>query len=342
MINFTTGNLLESDAQALVNTVNCEGYMGKGIAYQFKMKYPLMFADYYNKCVGHQLKVGTLHSFKEKGKIIINFPTKDNWRAKSKIEYISQGLDALKSFILDNSLISIAIPPLGSGNGGLNWVDVKQLIVEKLSDISEKCEIYIFEPSKNYSSKPCAEPQLSLSALVLMQIKNKLNNDKFTKIVLQKTAFFMGLFSHTEYFHFVRGKYGPYDHSIDVICAKIKEFQLYYNVDTSEAYNILYSKLVSRSVNEKMDVLAHGINKATDFVNRLNSSHDVEGTATAMFLICENPGLSSNDVVSDFFCWSEDKAKRFTKEQIEGYISMLIDIDLVNDNLLGLYYNTNV
>lgn len=342
MIYYTTGNLLESDAQALVNTVNCEGYMGKGIAYQFKMKYPLMYADYYKKCSSHELKIGTLHSFTEQGKIIINFPTKDKWRAKSKMEYVAKGLDALKAFIVENELLSVAIPPLGSGNGGLNWTEVKTLIVEKLADVSESCDIYIYEPSSCYPARPSAAPQLSLSALVLMQIKESLNADKYSRLGLQKTAFFMNLFSHYEYFHFVRDKFGPYDHSIDVICKSIKEFQLYYDVDTSEAYNILYNKIVSQSVSEKMEILTPGIKRAADFVNNLRNSHDVEGTATAMFLVCENPGLSNDDVVNGFMGWSEDKANRFTKPQIEGYVSALIGIGLVSNNLTGLYYNTDV
>ncbi len=150
MFHYVTGDLLKSEAQCLVNTVNCEGYMGKGIAYQFKLAYPSNNASYVKACKNGKLKVGTIHSFTENNKVIVNFPTKDKWRANSKIEYIDLGLDKLNKFIVDKKISSIAIPPLGSGNGGLMWHDVKPLIESKLDAISDDIDIYIYEPSKGY------------------------------------------------------------------------------------------------------------------------------------------------------------------------------------------------
>ena len=95
MFFYTTGDLLQSDAEALVNTVNCEGYMGKGIAYQFKLKFPNNNKDYIKACKSGVLRPGKLHFYREAGKIIINFPTKDKWREKSQIKYIEDGLDSL-------------------------------------------------------------------------------------------------------------------------------------------------------------------------------------------------------------------------------------------------------
>ena len=142
MINFITGNLLESNAECLINTVNCEGYMGKGIAYQFKLKYPNNNRDYVKACKSGALKVGKLHYFKEDNKIIINFPTKDKWRQKSKIEYIIYGMDSLVNLLPILKVKSIAIPPLGCGNGGLEWNDVKSLIVTKLSEIKDEYDFW--------------------------------------------------------------------------------------------------------------------------------------------------------------------------------------------------------
>ena len=131
MFFYTTGDLLQSDAEALVNTVNCEGYMGKGIAYQFKLKFPNNNKDYIKACKSGVLRPGKLHFYREAGKIIINFPTKDKWREKSQIKYIEDGLDSLILLIEELNIKSIAIPPLGSGNGGLVWADVKQILAEK-------------------------------------------------------------------------------------------------------------------------------------------------------------------------------------------------------------------
>ena len=146
MFQFVTGNLLESSAYALVNAVNCEGCMGKGIAYQFRLRFPEMYAEYVKLCKAQELSPGKLHCFQTEDKLIINFPTKNKWRQKSKMEYIISGLDALIQVIREYDIPSIAIPSLGSGNGGLLWLDVKQVIVQKLEVISETMDILIYEP----------------------------------------------------------------------------------------------------------------------------------------------------------------------------------------------------
>ena len=116
MLKFTVGNILESDTECLVNTVNCEGYMGKGIAYQFKLKFPDNNREYVKACKSGLLKIGTLHYFQEKEKTIINFPTKDKWRQKSQVDYIKKGLQELVDLI--QLLIDKAVLILGQGGMG--------------------------------------------------------------------------------------------------------------------------------------------------------------------------------------------------------------------------------
>lgn len=146
MLIYTTGNLFDSQAEALVNAVNCEGYMGKGIAYQFKLKYPNTNKSYVIACKKGALRIGTLHWFRENGKMIINFPTKDMWRMPSRIEYIEVGLNALIGLIKETGIKSVAIPALGSGNGGLDWEKVRPIIEERLQTVSEDTQIVIYEP----------------------------------------------------------------------------------------------------------------------------------------------------------------------------------------------------
>lgn len=338
MINFVVGNLLESDAFALVNTVNCEGYMGKGIAYQFKLRYPEMNADYVKKCKSHHLKPGVLHSFSENSKLIINFPTKDKWREKSKMEYIVSGLDALVELIKEKSITSIAIPPLGSGNGGLIWSDVKQLIVQKLSSVNDKVTIYVYEPSKNYKAVSTAEPQLSISALILMKIKFNLlpDSEHFNKVSLQKTAYFMNVLSNTEYFRFVKDKYGPYDHDIEVISKKIKEFQDYHNVkDTNEAYDILMKKLISSEVLQKVKFYTPFIEKAASFTNHFSKREEIEGAGTALFIIQQMHCATTDEIIDGFKQWSTDKAKRFPKRSIIFAIEELEKAGFIQKTLSG-------
>lgn len=336
MLFYTTGDLLQSNADALVNTVNCEGYMGKGIAYQFKLQFPDNNVDYVKACKSGQLKPGKLHYFRERGKIIINFPTKNKWREKSKIEYIETGLDELLILIGSLNIKSIAIPPLGSGNGGLIWTNVKEVIIDKLQAISADVDIYIYEPSKNYSSLPVQEPKLSASALVLMEIKHQLH--QFDKFRLQKAAYFVNVFSHKKYFDFSAYKYGPYDHSIDVISQRIREFQKYHKTQTTEeAKSILYNKIVSESVNNTINDLFMPIQKACNFVNSINDDHELECLSTICFLVEQTGSMTLEDIITGFKNWSEEKAKRFSEEEILNGIQKLYAIGIIEKSLIGYH-----
>lgn len=339
MITYTTGDLLQSPAEALVNTVNCEGYMGKGIAYQFKLQFPENNISYIRACKSGELVVGKLHSTYEKGKLIINFPTKNKWRADSKIEYIQDGLKELVRLIIDKDIKTIAIPPLGSGNGGLIWSEVKKVIEESLLQIPNSVSVYIYEPSKSYQSAPSMEPRLSASALVLMLIKQKLV--KFSTMRLQKTAYFINVFAEEQYFRFSKHKYGPYDHSIEVISSSIREFQKYYCVeDTSEAYRILSNKIVSDSVTKKIERLMPSIDKAATFVNCIHNNHELEAIATVHFIISHNNGINEENIINNFIGWSVDKANRFNTDDIVKAIQKLVNENIIQQTLVG--YTANI
>lgn len=334
LINYTTGDLLKSEAEVLVNTVNCEGYMGKGIAYQFKLQFPENNKDYIRSCKSGELTVGKLHYFYENGKYIVNFPTKNKWREKSKIEYISEGLDQLVKLIGEKQFKSIAIPPLGSGNGGLNWSEVKLLIENKLSKISNNLNILVYEPSKNYSSKPIIEPKLNFSSLILMQMKLKLN--KFDNTRLQKTAYFFNIFSGTNYFKFVKHRFGPYDNSIKIISKDIKAYQEFHNVkNTKEAYEILMNKLISANVEDNLSKFKPAIDKATSLVNNVNTNNELECMATIVFLLENESNLTDVELLKRFKSWSKDKAERFTDEQILYVLDKLCKIKILEQNLIG-------
>ena len=150
MIKFTKGDMMSSSAEALINTVNTVGVMGKGIALQFKESFPANFATYVKACKNGELVPGKLLVTKEKNtageeKIIINFPTKKHWRYPSTYEYIESGLQALVDVIKKYDIKSMAIPPLGCGNGGLKWDVVKKIIVNALQEID--AEIVVYEPN---------------------------------------------------------------------------------------------------------------------------------------------------------------------------------------------------
>ena len=150
MIEYRSGDILQVDAEALVNTVNCVGVMGRGIALQFKEAFPANFKAYAAACARHEVEPGRMFVF-ETGmvtnpKYIINFPTKRDWRGRSRLGDIEVGLGALVEEIRHHSIRSIAIPPLGSGLGGLNWNEVRPRIEERLRDLSD-VQVMVFEPT---------------------------------------------------------------------------------------------------------------------------------------------------------------------------------------------------
>lgn len=155
MISYTQGNLLDARADALVNTVNTVGVMGKGIALMFKERFDRNFNLYAAACKANQVKVGRMF-VTETGELdgprwIINFPTKDHWRNNSRLEWVESGLEDLKRVVRENKMRSVAIPPLGAGNGGLDWPAVKARIDAALIDLDD-VEVIVYEPTHRYQN----------------------------------------------------------------------------------------------------------------------------------------------------------------------------------------------
>jgi O-acetyl-ADP-ribose deacetylase (regulator of RNase III) len=218
MIYYKIGNLLDSEAEALVNTVNTIGVMGKGIALQFKNMFPRNFKLYAEACKNKQLKVGQLLLTEEKNlliqkKIIVNFPTKTDWRLPSEYQYIEAGLSELVRVIEEKNIKSIAIPPLGAGNGGLEWHKVKYILEKYLADVD--CDIYIYEPNvairevlKNERVKLTPARAMLLSVLY-----DLVRNGEFvSEFSAEKIAYFLQHFGAKDAFKldFQPNFYGPY------------------------------------------------------------------------------------------------------------------------------------
>ena len=149
MIRFAQGNIFHSGCEALVNPVNCVGVMGKGLALQFKRRFPANFTAYAEACRAGELVPGRMHLFdtgSPKPRYIINFPTKRHWRDDSRLDDVAHGLGALAGVIAANDIRSIAVPPLGCGLGGLPWHDVRQLIDRHLSPL-DRVDIVVYGPA---------------------------------------------------------------------------------------------------------------------------------------------------------------------------------------------------
>jgi O-acetyl-ADP-ribose deacetylase (regulator of RNase III) len=222
-MKFIQGNLLDAGTEAVVNTVNTVGVMGKGIALMFREKYPENFKAYAKACKAGQVRVG--HMFVSPGvelsgpKWIINFPTKEHWRYPTKLEWIRDGLTALKDVIRERHIKSIALPPLGCGNGGLEWSLVRPLIEATLKDLSE-VEVVIYEPTTKYQNvakKQGVEELTPARALIAELIRRYwILGIECTLLEAQKLAWFlertikrMGLKDPLD-LRFEANRYGPY------------------------------------------------------------------------------------------------------------------------------------
>ena len=224
MITFTTGNLLGSGAEVLVNTVNTVGVMGKGIALMFKEAFPENYRAYAAACKRNAVEVGHMFVTERRDWIggprwIVNFPTKEHWRNPSRMEWVQEGLQDLKRFILEHHIRSIALPALGSGNGGLNWREVRPLIEDALGDLAD-VSVIVYEPTTTYQNvgKPEGIEKLTPARALLAELVRRYGVPGFEctllevhKLVylLQRKLVELGL-DNPFRLDFTANKFGPY------------------------------------------------------------------------------------------------------------------------------------
>lgn len=218
MISYTTGDILRADAEAIVNTVNCVGIMGRGIALQFKNAFPANFKAYKAACKRDEVQPGKMFVF-ETGtltnpKYIINFPTKRHWRGNSRMEDIDSGIVALAEEIRQRGIRSIAIPPLGSGLGGLNWGDVRPRIEAALHDLPD-LDVIVFEPNNApVTTKSREVPTMTPGRAALVVLMNRylggLMDPFVTLLEVHKLMYFMQEAGEPLRLKYAKAPYGPY------------------------------------------------------------------------------------------------------------------------------------
>ena len=227
MIVFKQGNLLEADVDALVNTVNTDGIMGKGIALMFKERFPGNFRAYARACKQGEVGIGKMFVTQCDDilgpKWIVNFPTKTHWRVKTRPEWIDAGLADLVAVISDRGIRSIAVPPLGCGNGGLDWRDVRPRIEAALARL-DGVDAVVYEPTPKYQNvakKQGVERLTPARALVAEAVRKygALEMD-CTILEVQKLAWFIERGAHlllaqnVLQLQFQANRYGPYSHRL--------------------------------------------------------------------------------------------------------------------------------
>jgi len=219
MLKIVEGNIIVAGTQALVNTVNTVGIMGKGIALQFKKAFPEMVKSYEAVCRDKTLQPGFLHIF-DRGedatpRYIINFPTKRHWKEKSKLADILLGLTALAEELKDRQIKSVAIPPLGCGNGGLAWDEVLPLIEQAMSN-SPEVEVLIYPPSGSPSPSAIinqtTRPNMTTTAANILKLLDEyyVLGYELTVLEIQKILYFLQTAGHPLRLNYKKESFGPY------------------------------------------------------------------------------------------------------------------------------------
>lgn len=218
MITEAHGDLLKADDDALVNTVNTVGVMGKGIALQFRRAYPEMYEAYVRACKAGDIQIGQMHVWSTGAltgpRYIVNFPTKKHWRAPSRISYIDDGLTDLVQVIREHRIRSIAIPPLGAGNGGLQWAEVRPRIETALSELTD-VDVHLYVPEgapaaatmKPQPAKPLTLGRAALIEIVAGYVRTAVGA---SPIEMQKLMYFLQESGEPLKLRYEAHHYGPY------------------------------------------------------------------------------------------------------------------------------------
>jgi len=340
MIKFKRGNLFEAEVEALVNTVNTVGVMGKGIALQFSRQFPEIILPYEAACKDGTLKVGMVQTIKlpllagmNGPRYVINFPTKQHWKGNSKIEYVETGLQALKSEIEKLGIKSIAIPPLGCGLGGLSWGEVRKCIVDSLGEKND-VEILVFEPAGKPEAKimkpATATPKMTAGRAALLGLMRRymvpLMDDAVTLLELHKLTYFMQESGEVLRLDFVKGKYGPYATNLRHVLNAIEGHFLTGFGDASE------------EPGKVLEPIPGAIEKAENFLkdksraatlgrfNRVEKLMEGFETAYGLELLSsvhwvarheKSPARTPDDAVKLIHEWNDRKRESFPRSHIE-------------------------
>lgn len=343
MIKEVQGNLLAADVDALVNTVNTVGVMGKGIALQFKKAYPDMFRAYQAAAKAGDLRIGHMHVW-ETGllsgpRFIVNFPTKKHWRQPSRLEEVADGLQDLKRVVRELGITSIALPPLGCGNGGLNWREVEPLIREAFADAPD-VDVLLFPPSGAPAAvaiKPTPMPptmtpgRAALVALIRQYTDQSWNPPGL--IETQKLMYFLQVAGEPLRLHFAANRYGPYaDNLRHVLTAVEGHYLSGFGDGSAHVTQAEPLRVMPGAIEEATAVLARHsqtserIDHVLELAAGFESAYGLELLATVHWLAdrAEQEERRSDDlVVRQVADWSPRKAKMFTDRHIRIAIETL-------------------
>ena len=338
MIEYKVGDMFTEDVEALVNSVNCVGVMGRGIALQFKNLFPENFKAYAEACKREEVQPGRMFVY-DSGKMtnpryIINFPTKRHWRGKSRMEDIESGLRALAQVIAERNIRSIALPPLGSGLGGLDWPMVRSRIETALQDIDD-LRVVVFEPggvtSDGRANRSTNVPKMTQSKAVLVDLMHRYLNgllDPFvTLLEVHKLMYFMQVAGEPLRLRFQKAHYGPYAENLRYVLRDIEGHQTSGYADGGDAPDKRL-ELVPGAVEEARAFLAglpesrKRFERVSQLVEGFETSFGLELLTTVHWVATEHPSATEEEVIAHTYGWNLRK-RQFSERQIRLALQVL-------------------
>lgn len=340
MITITTGNLLTSEAEALVNTVNCVGIMGKGIALQFKQAFPENFADYDEACRKARVVLGRMHVFERRGlftegpRFIINFPTKQHWRSRSRVSDIEAGLLDLVSVVRRHDIRSIAIPPLGCGHGGLAWHQVRPLIERAFAELPG-VEVLLYAPgaAPRASERPVAtqKPDWSRSRALYVAVMDRYKVEDFSlsQLELQKLAYFLQIAGEPLSLRFKRSHFGPYADNLNHVLQRFEGHIVRGFTGDRRPWTEL--EIIPEAVSEASEFLADypqslaHLERVAALIEGFETPYGMELLATTHWVVTHGEAASDDleAVTAAVHAWNSRKRRLFEPAHIRAALEQL-------------------
>jgi O-acetyl-ADP-ribose deacetylase (regulator of RNase III) len=330
MITIKQGNILKQEVEALVNTVNCVGVMGRGVALQFKQAFPENYKLYKDACKKGEVKPGRMFVFDMHTmigpKIIINFPTKRHWKEKSRIEDIESGLIDLMQVLRTRDIKSVAIPPLGCGLGGLDWKMVRPLIENALSELPD-IQAILFEPGAAPNEGQAVQtekPKLTIGRAVLLALIGKyldaLMDESISLLEIHKLLYFMQAAGEPLRLKYQKAIYGPYAENLRHVLSVLNGHYLSgYDdrIDTPEKP----IEAINGSISEGEEFLRHHeqtlnrFHRVCELINGFESPFGMELLSTVHWVATQENAANKAQAAELIYTWNKRK-KMFTEDHI--------------------------
>lgn len=355
-VTIASGDLLQSSCQTLVNTVNCVGIMGKGIAAQFKRRYPDMFVDYARRCERHEVKLGKPYVFATAGRLIVNFPTKDHWRAVSRLEDIISGLEYLEKHYREWGITSIAVPPLGCGNGQLEWKVVGPTLYRYLSRLDIPVELYapreeaaggteaLFDLPSNDATESRHEPFVEAQWVAVVAVLDRLERQKYHwpvgRVLFQKLVYFATQAGVPTDLNYEAGSYGPYAADLKRMVARLQNNGLAVERQSGKMFEMRVGPTYRDAVahyRDRMEGWRSAVERTVDLMSRMNTT-TAEVAASVHFAandLMRTRGHvpTATEVVEAVEVWKARRQPPLTRESIVQALAVLamrgwIDVEL--------------